>query len=66
MTNKELIRFIRKHKMKLNVPMVGKHDVVHVHAEKQGIIDMYTSETEYETGMEIHITNGEMFMDVDY
>lgn len=67
MTNKELIRFIRQHKMKLLVPMQVKNDVVYVAAEKSGIIELYSERSdEYETGMEIHVNDGFMYMDIDF
>lgn len=67
MTNKEIIRFIRQHKLKLFVPMQCKEDVMYVPTEKSFVIDMYNQrKDEYETGMEVHITNGDMYFDIDY
>lgn len=64
MTNKELIKIIRANKCKLYVPMLTPDDIVHVIAEKQAMIDMYSERSDvWETGMEIRVTDGVMWMD---
>lgn len=64
MTNKELVRILRANKGKLWVPMLTPEDIVHVIAEKQPMIELYLErDGEYETGMEIVVRDGCLWMD---
>ena len=65
MTGNELVRRIRAHRGKINIPMVVYEDVEYVYAEKRDLMRYFGSFGERETNSQWRIgADGEAYIDV--
>lgn len=63
MTGKELANAVRKHKGKINVPMLTKYDVIYVYAEKKDLIERLEAIGDNPCGLDMRLSDGEAYID---